>query len=172
MAHQLFVYTVKQFIFINSFLCLSFVWTQFKFQNPIRCYHSRSELTVEQWPLRGSPHSLYVKGSCFAIRFFNVIPGTRSGVGCYPSAEMQSVYSTTPVGILYTIFYESVSKSNSLFYRTGIIIDKGIIIIIIMSCHQYRYPWPSPVTPPYRPLLPTGLQGYIPYQYKVAVYSF
>ena len=36
-----------------------------------------------------------------------------------------------------------------------------IIIIIIMSSHQRRYPWPSLATPPYRPLLPAGLQGYI-----------
>ena len=35
-----------------------------------------------------------------------------------------------------------------------------IYIIIIMTRHQHGYPWPSLVTPPYRPLLSAGLQGY------------
>ena len=36
------------------------------------------------------------------------------------------------------------------------------IIIIIMSRNQYKYPWSFLPTPPYRPLLPAGLQDYIP----------
>ena len=49
---------------------------------------------------------------------------------------------------------------------------KKIIIIIIMSRHQYGYPWPSLATPPYRPLLPTGLQDYIPYRHRAALCRF
>ena len=41
-----------------------------------------------------------------------------------------------------------------------------------MSCHQHGYPWPSLTTPPYRPLLPAGLQGYIPHRHRAAVYRF
>ena len=44
-----------------------------------------------------------------------------------------------------------------------------IYIIIIMLHHQHGYPWPSLATPPYRPLLPTGLQGYIPSRQRAAV---
>ena len=44
-----------------------------------------------------------------------------------------------------------------------------IIIIIIMSRRQRGYPWPSLATPPYRPLLAIGLQGYIPYRDRAAV---
>ena len=44
-----------------------------------------------------------------------------------------------------------------------------IYILIIMSRHQRRYPRPSLATPPYRPLLPAGLQGYIPYRHRTAV---
>ena len=47
-----------------------------------------------------------------------------------------------------------------------------IIIIIIMSCHQHGYPWPSLATHPYLPLLPTGLQGYIPFRHRAAVCRF
>ena len=47
-----------------------------------------------------------------------------------------------------------------------------IIILIIMSCHQHGYLWPSLSTPPYRPSLPAGLQGYIPYLHRAAVCRF
>ena len=43
------------------------------------------------------------------------------------------------------------------------------IIIIIMSCRQHRYPWPSLATSPYHSSLLTGLQGYIPYPHIAAV---
>ena len=36
-----------------------------------------------------------------------------------------------------------------------------IIIIIIMSCRQHGYPWPSLVTSPYHSSPPAGLQRYI-----------
>ena len=38
-----------------------------------------------------------------------------------------------------------------------------IIIIIIMSCRQHGYPWPSLATSPYCSSPMAGLQGYIPY---------
>ena len=47
-----------------------------------------------------------------------------------------------------------------------------IYIIIIMPHHQHGYPWPSLATPPYRPLLRAGLQGYISYRNRAAVYRF
>ena len=47
-----------------------------------------------------------------------------------------------------------------------------IIMIIIMSCRQHRYPWPSLATPPYRSSLLVGPQGYIPYPHRVAVCRF
>ena len=33
------------------------------------------------------------------------------------------------------------------------------IVIIILSCQQHGYPWPSVATSPYRSSLPAGLQG-------------
>ena len=48
----------------------------------------------------------------------------------------------------------------------------GIIIIIIMSCRQHRYPWPSLATPPYRSSLLVGPLGYLPYLHRAAVYRF
>ena len=47
-----------------------------------------------------------------------------------------------------------------------------IIIIIIMSCRQHGYPWPSLAITPYRSLPLAGLQGYIPYPHIVAVCMF
>ena len=45
-------------------------------------------------------------------------------------------------------------------------------IIIITHRHRQGYPWPSLTTFPYRPLLPAGLQGYIPYQHRATVCRF
>ena len=45
-------------------------------------------------------------------------------------------------------------------------------IIIIMSCRQHGYPWPSPATSPYHSLPPAGLQGYILCPHIVAVCKF
>ena len=50
--------------------------------------------------------------------------------------------------------------------------DIYINIIIIMLHHQHGYPWPSLTTPPYRPLLLAGPQGYIPYRHRAAVCKF
>ena len=47
-----------------------------------------------------------------------------------------------------------------------------LIIIIIMSHYQHRYPWPSLITPPYRLLLPAGPQGYFLYRRRAAVCRF
>ena len=52
------------------------------------------------------------------------------------------------------------------------IYDDNIIIIIVMSCYQHGYPWPSLDTPSYFPLLPVGLLGYIPYRHRAAVCRF
>ena len=41
-----------------------------------------------------------------------------------------------------------------------------------MSCYQHGYSWPSLTTPPYSPLLPVGLQGYILYRHRAAVCRF
>ena len=43
------------------------------------------------------------------------------------------------------------------------------IIIIILSCHHYGYPWPFLATSPYRISLSAGPQGYTPYSHWAAV---
>ena len=46
------------------------------------------------------------------------------------------------------------------------------IIIIIMSCRQHGYPWPSFATSPYRSSPLAGLQGYIPYPHRAVACMF
>ena len=46
------------------------------------------------------------------------------------------------------------------------------IIIIIVSCREHGYPWPSLATSPYRSSPPAGLQGYIPYLHIAALCMF
>ena len=64
----------------------------------MRCYHSRPEWTWVRWQWRGTLHSPKLH-RCWnlTIRLFSVIYRilVRGGVS-YPSAEMQSVYSTAP----------------------------------------------------------------------------
>ena len=50
--------------------------------------------------------------------------------------------------------------------------NKNITIIIIMWRYQHGYIWPSLATPPYRPLLPAGFQGYVPYRHRAAECRF
>ena len=45
-------------------------------------------------------------------------------------------------------------------------------VIIIMSCHQHGYPWPSLATSPYFSSPLAGLQGYILYSHIAAVCMF
>ena len=49
---------------------------------------------------------------------------------------------------------------------------KRYIIIIIMSCRQHGYPWPSLATSPYYSLPQAGLQGYILCPHIAAVWMF
>ena len=45
-------------------------------------------------------------------------------------------------------------------------------IIIILSCHQYGYPWPFLVTSPYRSFLSAGPQDYTAYPHRTDVCRF
>ena len=45
-------------------------------------------------------------------------------------------------------------------------------IIIILSCHQHGYPWPSLATSPYCSSLLAGPQGYMPYPHRATVCRF
>ena len=67
------------------------------------------------------------------------------------------------------------SISTSISYESGLnlwLFYTLVIIIIIMSRYQHGYPWPFLATLLYRPLLPAGLQGYIPYQHRTTVCRF
>ena len=60
-------------------------------------------------------------------------------------------------------FYPSAKRYSQCILST---------IIIIMSCRQHGYPWPSFATSPYRSSPPAGLQGYIPYPHIAVVCMF
>ena len=50
--------------------------------------------------------------------------------------------------------------------------SSNIVFIIIMSCREHGYPWPSLVTFPYRSSPLAGLQGYIAYPHIAAECMF
>ena len=64
--------------------------------------------------------------------------------------------------------FSFLSNDNYLSIRLTIY----LVDIIMMSCCQHGSPWPSLATRLYRPLLPGGLQGYIMYRHRDAVYRF
>ena len=64
--------------------------------DPIRHYHSGLEWTWEKWQLRGTPHTPKLHNWHFTIRLFSVISRTFVDKRSYSSAEIQSMYSTTP----------------------------------------------------------------------------
>ena len=66
-----------------------------------------------------------------------------------------------------TIARNSIWKPSLL--RNIIII---IIIMIIMSCRQHGYPWPSLATSPFRSSSLADFQGYIPYPHIAAECMF
>ena len=76
--------------------------------------------------------------------------------------------------ITRTCFYKLIRKIQFDFSinRLKFCSNRTLILIIIMSCHQHRYPWSSFATSPYRPLLSAGLLSYIPYLHWVAVCRF
>ena len=86
----------------------------------------------------------------------------------------------THILMLTTSSKKQMSKDTSPFQfsgqhcrvRTIKTMFSKLIIIIIMSCHQHGHPWPSLAAPPYRPLLPAGLQCYILYWHRPAVCRF
>ena len=73
----------------------------------------------------------------------------------FPKEKLETkLFSSKTREIVGQTGFFNLSKSTSL--------DKAnIIIIIIMSCRQHGYPWPSLATSPYHSSPPAGLQGYI-----------
>ena len=69
----------------------------------------------------------------------------------------------------WVVYLYLANQSSNLLCISHLI---HIILIIIMSHYQHGYPWHSLATPPYRSLLPVGLQGYIPYLHRAAVCRF
>ena len=76
------------------------------------------------------------------------------------------------------------TKKKQYYKQTNILVDISLkrckapkfwtidIIIIIMSCRQHGYPWPSLATSPYHSSPRAGLQGYILCPHIVAVCKF
>ena len=65
----------------------------------------------------------------------------------------------------YSFLHTQLNSSKNCY-------ESLIIIIIIMSCHRHRYPWPSLATSSNPSSFLVGLQGYIPYPHIAAVCIF
>ena len=85
--------------------------------------------------------------------------------------QLQTTLYTKPTNALNYLHYRSSHTKllkNSLPTSSAI----RLRIIIIKSCRQHGYPWPSLATSPYHSSLLAGLQAYIPYPHITAVCMF
>ena len=71
-------------------------------------------------------------------------------------------------------FYSISRKKTMVSWTVKIVIRSHnyLYLIIIMSCRQHGYPWPSFTAPPYCSSLLAGSQGYIPHPHRAAVCWF
>ena len=77
--------------------------------------------------------------------------------------------------IVYKLLVLDRNTWNHRIVYKLLILDRNTwnhIIIIIMSCRQHGYPWPSLATSPYHSSPPAGLQSYILCPHIVAVCKF
>ena len=81
-------------------------------------------------------------------------------------------WPTVKIILIYFHIIIKVCDYRSSGHYFWYCLEVYIIIIIIMSCRQHGYPWPSLPTFPDRSSPPTGLQGYIPYPHIAAVCMF
>ena len=108
--------------------------------DPIKCFHSGSEWTWEQWQWRGTLHSLKLQTYwSLTIRLFNVVSRILVGWGSYPSAGMQSVYSTAPVNWAgsYTPMYKLFVLDYKTWHHKGV--KKSLRIKLPKKKKQWKY---------------------------------
>ena len=83
------------------------------------------------------------------------------------SYEILSCFRKLLLGIVHNS--QLIMQTLLCWAHTLVIFQPFIIIIIILSCHQHGYPWPSLATSPYRSSLLVGPQSYTLYRHRAAV---
>ena len=73
---------------------------------------------------------------------------------------------------IWTVLFQTIQFSKSTQFKFQKQFYFKQFIIIIMSCCQRGYPWPSLAISPYHSSPPAGLQGYILCPHIVAVCMF
>ena len=121
-------------------------------------------------PTTTGTHCLELNSDCLELRLTQAVCGTwwrppasRGRLHRFqprPKGKGDTPISRPDVPVIYT--------GASLKWLLG----RRSIIIIIMSCRQHRYPWPSLATSTYHSLPPAGLLGYIPCPHIAAVCKF
>ena len=109
---------------------------------------------------------VYTANSCGQISFSCTNP---SGSLSTPSRVSScTLFWGNLLHLLMWLIVLSLSLHNQHLQLCCVIYFCFNILIIIMSCHQHGYPWPSLATSPYRSSPLAGLQGYIPYPHIAA----
>ena len=93
-------------------------------------------------------------------------------ITCWSHFRPIHTQSCTLFMLVYCILLLYDKSFLHIIYIRYSITFYSFFIIIIMSCRQHGYPWPSLATSPYHSSLLAGLQGYITYPHIAAVCMF
>ena len=109
---------------------------------------------------------------CYVIPYmpYGTCKSSKGDNYCIPTLA----YRTSYISLLASRVVSTRSiESKTFLHRTVSPINKWpCTIIIIMSCRQHGYPWPSLATSPYRSSLLARPQSYISYTHRAAVCRF
>ena len=93
-------------------------------------------------------------------------------LGCVVWAKKLIIVFTYLVGEFVNVFLFSSLFFPFVWFGLVSLFNGISTFIIIMSCRQHGFPWPSLATSPYRSSLPVGLQGHISYPHIAAECMF
>ena len=80
--------------------------------DPIRCYHSKSEWTWEQWQWRGIQHSAKLPDWCLTIRLFVSYPRHSLGESYSLQRCCQCILQPQPTGLNTVLFLKDISLNR------------------------------------------------------------
>ena len=74
--------------------------------------------------------------------------------------------------VWFKVFLSNTNNMHRVLWFQVFLSNTNNLHIIIMSCRQHGYPWPSLATALYRSSLLASPQGYIPYPHRAPVCRF
>ena len=125
-----------------------------------------------------------IKQACIKYHFFEILVWLDLGLNLSLPSHWRTLYPVAQWAANYQIYIickhilwiALLNEPELICLHTvkwfQVLLCNSNIIIIIMSCRQHGYPWPSLATSPYHSSPPAGLLDYIPCPHIAAVCKF